>query len=87
MDKPAMNNEDGLAELFKREFDILSKLSHNNLIKLFQKIETKKYIYLIFEYCELGDLEKYMKKLSPQRLYNNVQKFRFVEEQAKMIFI
>lgn len=49
-------------ELIDKEIEILLALNHPNIIKLIDFKKTVNNWYLIFEYCELGDLEKYMKK-------------------------
>jgi len=35
-----------------REVKILSRLSHANIIKLYEAIDTSKYVYLVMEYAE-----------------------------------
>ncbi|EGR34492.1 protein kinase domain protein [Ichthyophthirius multifiliis] len=45
-----------------KEINILLKLNHPNIIKFYEYKKTQNNVYLIFEYCELGDLENYMKK-------------------------
>lgn len=51
-----------LADL-ERECDILSKLSHPNIIKLHTALKTKNNMYLITDYCEEGDLTSFVAKL------------------------
>lgn len=38
------------------EIDILKNLTHPNILRLFEVFEDKKYIYLVTEYCEGGEL-------------------------------
>ena len=33
-----------------REIKILSKLNHSNIVKLYEAIDTAKYVYLVMEY-------------------------------------
>ena len=49
-------------ELIDKEIAILLKLNHPNIIKLKEYKRTTNHVYLVFEYCELGDLENYMKR-------------------------
>ena len=49
-------NEDFL-EMIEKEIQILLTLNHPNIIKLLDFKKTSNNWYLIFEYCELGDLE------------------------------
>lgn len=44
------------------EVDVLSKLSHPNIAKLYQVIENSNYLYLVLEHCYLGDLNAYIVK-------------------------
>ena len=49
-------------ERINREISILKKLSHFNISKLYQVVETKLNIYLIQEYIEGKDFMEYLKK-------------------------
>ncbi|KAL4446388.1 hypothetical protein ABPG74_001129 [Tetrahymena malaccensis] len=49
-------------ELIDKEISILLKLRHKNIIRLVDFKKTNNNWYLIFEFCELGDLEQYMKE-------------------------
>ena len=55
---------------------ILSKLSHPNIIKLYEAIDTPQYVYLVMEYAQGESLHAYL-KAQPQR--------RFSEDVAKRI--
>lgn len=37
-----------------REIKILSKLNHQNIVKLYESIDSSKYVYLVMEYA-IGD--------------------------------
>lgn len=39
----------------------LTKINHKNIIKAFDIFEDSKYIYCVFEYLSLGDLDQYLK--------------------------
>lgn len=41
---------------FKMEIDILKKLDHPNVIKLYETFEDHKYVYLVMEICTGGEL-------------------------------
>lgn len=46
-----------------KEIEILMKLKdHPNIVNLKNIRKTQNNIYLIFEYCENGDLEQYLRK-------------------------
>lgn len=53
-----------LMENLQREVEISFKLDHKNITKCFNTLESKKNYYLIFEFCEGGDLEKYLEKVT-----------------------
>lgn len=44
-----------------REIKILSRLSHPNVIKLYEAIDTSKYVYLVMEYARGDSLHAYLK--------------------------
>ena len=48
-------------DLFTCEVKILKSVQSPNIIKLFDVKKTKKNVYMIFEYCEEGDLSEYLK--------------------------
>lgn len=43
-------------ERFQREIEIMAKLDHPNIIKLFETFEDERNIYLVMEMCEGGEL-------------------------------
>lgn len=45
-----------------KEISILSTISHPNIIRFFEAIETREKIYLVLEYCDGGDLAAYIHK-------------------------
>ena len=47
-------------KLIQREISVLQSLDHNNIIKLLDVFATNNRYYLIFDYCEYGDLKNYM---------------------------
>jgi serine/threonine protein kinase len=59
-----------------REIRIQSRLNHKNICKLYEAIDTPKYVYLVMEYVQGESLHAHL-KASPNR--------RFSEEKAKRI--
>lgn len=45
------------------EVQILLDLSHENIVKCYKTLESKKNYYIILEYCEGGDLSRYLRKV------------------------
>lgn len=48
--------------MIEKEIDILQKLDHPSIIKLLDHKSTQNHYYLIFEFCEYGDLDNYVRK-------------------------
>lgn len=44
-----------------REIKILSRLNHANVVKLYEAIDTPKYVYLVMEYVSGESLHAYLK--------------------------
>ncbi|OMJ83878.1 hypothetical protein SteCoe_15105 [Stentor coeruleus] len=51
-----------------REIEILKKISHPNIVKMFDVIETQKQLHLVLEYISGGSLGSYLKKQPNKRL-------------------
>ncbi|KAF9688025.1 hypothetical protein SADUNF_Sadunf02G0154100 [Salix dunnii] len=45
-----------------KEISILSTINHPNIIRLFESIETEDRIFLVLEYCDGGDLARYIRR-------------------------
>ena len=56
------NNTKKVNKLIEREINIMKNLNNKNVLKLYDIITDKNYIYMILEYCENGDLYKFLKK-------------------------
>uniref|UniRef100_A0A803M385 Protein kinase domain-containing protein n=1 Tax=Chenopodium quinoa TaxID=63459 RepID=A0A803M385_CHEQI len=54
IDKKHFNNN------LRKEISILRNITHPNIIRLFESIETEERIYLVLEYCDGGDLGAYI---------------------------
>ena len=65
-------NQDNI--LIKNEIDILKKLSHPNIVRIYEFYESNNNFYLINEYCECGEL------------YNYINKSKLNEHQLAVIF-
>jgi len=48
----------------KNEIEVLRKLSHPNIIKLFEVFEGEEHIYFVLEYVKGSDLRHYVRKKS-----------------------
>ena len=49
-------------ENIENEIDIMVKIKHDNIITLHESIVSKSHLYIVLEYCDGGDLYKYIKK-------------------------
>lgn len=47
--------------MIEKEIEILRQLDHPNIIKLIDFKRTQNHYYLVFEYCENGDLDAYIR--------------------------
>ena len=64
-------------EILQRELEILKKVDHPNIIKLYEVYEDKKYLHLVTELCTGGDLLDYLLKkivISEQEVVNFMYK-------------
>lgn len=52
-------NQEKYISLVEKEIEIMEKLKHINIVKLYDKIYTEKHIFLIMELCD-SDLNKYI---------------------------
>lgn len=43
------------------EIRIFNKFRHENIVQLFEVLNSKRSLYIIMEYCKDGDLKKYLK--------------------------
>nr|CAD7423082.1 unnamed protein product [Timema monikensis] len=67
-------DEDNLKKIF-REIQIMTKLQHPHIIRLYQVMETEKMIYLVTEYASGGEIFDYL-----------VENGRMNEKEARRIF-
>lgn len=64
VEKKKVNSNPKLRKLFDTEMQVMSKLSHPNILHLFEYLETANNYYLVINYCNGGDLEEHVKKNS-----------------------
>ena len=65
----------------QRELMALSRINHPNVVKLFDVKRSASFLYLYMEYCEEGDLEKYLRThaLPPHIM------LRFIQQSAEAV--
>ena len=51
----------------QREIAVLKKISHPNVIKLVELIDTSRQINIVIEYINGISLQQYLKNINPQR--------------------
>ena len=64
--KKDKNNELDEQEI-RNEIDILKKLSHPNIVKIYEFYISENHYYIITEYCKAGELFKYIKNKYTER--------------------
>ena len=74
LDKKKITEKDDLIRI-KREFEMLSKFDHPNIILIAEILETQERYYSVMEYCEGGELFNYI-----------VKKRHLNEEEASFFF-
>jgi serine/threonine-protein kinase ULK/ATG1 len=52
----------------QQEIDILTKLDHGNIVRILDYKKSENHWYLVFEYCQHGDLHNYIKTYFGGRL-------------------
>jgi serine/threonine-protein kinase ULK/ATG1 len=65
--------------MIEKEIDILLKLDHPNIIKLLDYKRTVNNFYLIFEFCEHGDLDNYIRNNSDNKKLPEAEVKRIVK--------
>ncbi|CAD8187566.1 unnamed protein product [Paramecium octaurelia] len=68
--------------MIEKEIEILRQLDHPNIIKLIDFKRTQNHYYLVFEYCENGDLDAYIRKYSPNGKLPEEEVRRIVQQLA-----
>ena len=62
LDKSKMIEDEDDVVRVQKEIGILKKLRHNNIIQLYEIMESQKHLYLVMEYCENKELFDYIVK-------------------------
>jgi len=55
------NGDPGVRDVYNRESENLKKISHDNIVKIYEYFEDSDYYYLVFELCKNGTLESILK--------------------------
>lgn len=55
--KSKINGNSLLLRLFKTEVGVMKKITHPNIIKLYDLVEQSGYYYLVLDFCDSGDME------------------------------
>jgi len=61
LNKAILNDKDQKSRLLK-EVNLLLKLRHSHVVKIYETIETEKHIVIVMELCAGGDLLNYVRK-------------------------
>ena len=75
-----------LIENLIREVQISLKLEHANLIKCYATMESKNNYYIVFEYCEGGDLGKYLLETKKINLPESIFMLKQLRDAYKYLF-
>jgi serine/threonine protein kinase len=57
-----------IKQRIQNEISIMNKISHPNVLRLYNYKVTNKEAFLVLEYCSEGDLEAFMNKIPGSRL-------------------
>jgi serine/threonine-protein kinase ULK/ATG1 len=63
MDMAVFKHDKFLLESLKTEILVMRKMTSQNVIKLYDVIEDSKTTYIILEYCNQGDLSKFIRSV------------------------
>ena len=64
-----------------KEAEIMSKLDHQNIVKLLGVVEEKPHCFLILEFCNGGSLREYLDERQGKRLHEN-QLYNWMKQAA-----
>ena len=70
-----------LERLFRTEVAIMHEIDHPNILHLHEFLETSKNYYLVFDYCDHGDLGNYLKSRNLKYL-PEIDAIRFLQQIA-----
>ena len=60
LDKIILNQTPDDLKLVKQEIEILKIVKHKNIVQLYEILETPRYIFIVMEFCEGGDIMSYI---------------------------
>ena len=60
--KSAIKQKQKLQDLLKSEVKIMGEVKSENVVKLYEYLESSNNCYIVMEYCNEGDFENYLKK-------------------------
>lgn len=63
INKESIEKDPYVHKLFQTEVEVMTKINSPNIMHLFEFIETMNNYYLVIQYCNNGDLEKYLAKV------------------------
>ena len=68
-------------EKFKREIEILKKMDHPNIIKLYEVFESDRSLYLIMEECKGGEIfDKIIERIKAKQMYSEKDAAEIIQQ-------
>ena len=83
LDKIKLSKTPDDYQLVKQELSILKIVKHKYIVRLFEILETSRYIFIVMEYCEGGDIMNYI--ISKGRLSEN-ESLKFFHQLINALF-
>ena len=76
-----ISQEPRFLDLLKREIDIMTKIEHPNIVKMYGASRTARNLYMFLEYCKDGDLKVifyliYINRLCLKKMVEDFLKLR-----------
>ena len=68
-------------EKFKREIEILKKMDHPNIIKLYEVFESERSLYLVMEECKGGEIfDKIIERIQAKQMYSEKDAANIIQQ-------
>ena len=68
-------------EKFKREIEILKKMDHPNIIKLYEVFESERSLYLVMEECKGGEVfDKIIERIQAKQMYSEKDAANIIQQ-------
>ncbi|KAI8058864.1 kinase-like domain-containing protein [Thamnidium elegans] len=67
------------------EISIMKEINHSYIVKLIDCIRTESHVYLIMEYCSMGDLNSYLLNERQQKGMSELDLYHFLEQMASAL--